>query len=62
MKQYDFYTSWGHGDFKTFVEDYWKQVQARGTNTNATAATAGAPAAKTATKSSAEVVFTGNHQ
>jgi protein-tyrosine phosphatase len=29
MKQYDFYTSWGHGDFKTFVEDYWKRMQAR---------------------------------
>jgi protein tyrosine/serine phosphatase len=29
MKQYDFYTSWGHGGFKTFVEDYAKQVQAR---------------------------------
>src|ERR687884_2179359 len=29
MKQYDFYTSWGHGDFKTFVEDYAKQMQAR---------------------------------
>src|SRR5215207_1123653 len=24
MKQYDFYTSWGHGDFKKFVEDYWQ--------------------------------------
>lgn len=22
MKKYDFYTSWGHGDFKTFVQDY----------------------------------------
>ena len=29
MKQYDFYTSWGHGDFKTFVEDYDRQLQAR---------------------------------
>ena len=29
MKQYDFYTSWGHGDFKTFVEDYARQTQAR---------------------------------
>lgn len=28
MKDYDFYTSWGHGDFKKFVEDYWQQVQA----------------------------------
>jgi tyrosine-protein phosphatase SIW14 len=22
MKQYDFYTSWGHGAFKDFVQDY----------------------------------------
>ena len=29
MKQFDFYTRWGHGDFKTFVEDYAKQFQAR---------------------------------
>src|SRR5829696_8681164 len=29
MKQFDFYTSWGHGDFKTFVEDYSRQMQAR---------------------------------
>jgi hypothetical protein len=29
MKQYDFYTSWGHGGFKTFVEDYAKRVQTR---------------------------------
>ena len=29
MKQFDFYTSWGHGDFKTFVEDYARQKQAR---------------------------------
>ena len=29
MKRFDFYTSWGHGGFKTFVEDYAKQVQAR---------------------------------
>jgi len=29
MKQFDFYTSWGHGDFKTFVQDYARQVQER---------------------------------
>ncbi|HEX6182547.1 MAG TPA: tyrosine-protein phosphatase [Pyrinomonadaceae bacterium] len=29
MKRFDFYTSWGHGGFKTFVEDYAKQMQAR---------------------------------
>jgi len=28
MKQYDFYTSWGHGDFKTFVQDYAAKMQA----------------------------------
>lgn len=27
MKKYDFYTSWGHGDFKTFVQDYWARMQ-----------------------------------
>ncbi|HLL75227.1 MAG TPA: tyrosine-protein phosphatase [Pyrinomonadaceae bacterium] len=27
MKQFDFYTRWGHGDFKKFVEDYWGRVQ-----------------------------------
>lgn len=29
MKKYDFYTSWGHGDFKTFVQDYWSQIQGK---------------------------------
>jgi protein tyrosine/serine phosphatase len=27
MKQYDFYTRWGHGAFKDFVEDYYVQIQ-----------------------------------
>ena len=27
MKKYDFYTAWGHGDFKTFVEDYGQHMQ-----------------------------------
>jgi len=27
MKQYDFYTRWGHGAFKDFVEDYYSQLQ-----------------------------------
>jgi tyrosine-protein phosphatase SIW14 len=27
MKQYDFYTSWGHGAFKDFVKDYYEQKQ-----------------------------------
>src|ERR1044072_4300882 len=52
MKQFDFYTSWGHGDFKTFVEDYAKQMQARGANATTTAAHA----------SSAEAIFAGNHR
>lgn len=29
MKQFDFYTRWGHGDFKTFVEDYARHFQGR---------------------------------
>ena len=29
MKDFDFYTSWGHGDFKKFVQDYWQNVQAQ---------------------------------
>ncbi|HEX8176682.1 MAG TPA: tyrosine-protein phosphatase [Pyrinomonadaceae bacterium] len=29
MKKFDFYTSWGHGDYKKFVEDYWQQMQAK---------------------------------
>jgi len=28
MKQYDFYTSWGHGAFKDFVKDYYAKKQA----------------------------------
>jgi protein tyrosine/serine phosphatase len=27
MKQYDFYTSWGHGAFKDFVQDYYARIQ-----------------------------------
>jgi hypothetical protein len=26
MKDYDFYTRFGHGDMKTFVEDYAKRI------------------------------------
>jgi len=36
MKKYDFYTRWGHGDMKKFVEDYANNFQ----NHNATAAAA----------------------
>jgi protein tyrosine/serine phosphatase len=27
MKTYDFYTRWGHGAMKQFVQDYWQQRQ-----------------------------------
>ena len=27
MKQFDFYTSWGHGAFKDFVKDYYELIQ-----------------------------------
>ena len=27
MKKYDFYTRWGHGDFKKFVQDYAENMQ-----------------------------------
>jgi protein tyrosine/serine phosphatase len=27
MKQYDFYTSWGHGAYKDFVRDYYDRLQ-----------------------------------
>ncbi len=53
MKQFDFYTSWGHGDFKTFVEDYAKQVQTRNaapTALPAAAAQAGSADAVSAAK------------
>jgi protein-tyrosine phosphatase len=60
MKQYDFYTSWGHGDFKTFVEDYAKQMQARGTQPGA--ATASGAVVKASAKTPAEAVFTGIHK
>ena len=46
MKQFDFYTRWGHGDFKTFVQDYERDFQARQPAAHAT---------------SAEAVFAGRH-
>jgi protein tyrosine phosphatase (PTP) superfamily phosphohydrolase (DUF442 family) len=30
MKDYDFYTSWGHGDFKDYLEAYWTRIQNQG--------------------------------
>ena len=38
MKDYDFYTRFGHGDLKTYVEDYAKRTPAN-SNTAAVAAT-----------------------
>jgi hypothetical protein len=29
MKNYDFYTRWGHGAIKKYVEDYWQRFQAK---------------------------------
>jgi hypothetical protein len=29
MKQYDFYSSWGHGDQKKYVQDYWANLLAK---------------------------------
>jgi protein tyrosine phosphatase (PTP) superfamily phosphohydrolase (DUF442 family) len=34
MKQYDFYTSWGHGAFKDFVQEYYQRMQANKTQAN----------------------------
>ena len=42
MKQYDFYTRWGHGKLKDYVQDYWQHLPANLT---------GAAAATTPTKS-----------
>ena len=39
MKDYDFYTSWGHGGQKKYVEDYWARIQSNGANAAAAAAT-----------------------
>ena len=40
MKKFDFYTRWGHGDFKKFVEDYAASRQNKSTAT-ATVTTTG---------------------
>ena len=37
MKKFDFYTSWGHGDFKTFVKDYYARMQAANAANTSTA-------------------------
>jgi protein tyrosine/serine phosphatase len=38
MKEYDFYSRWGHGPMKQFVKDYWEQLQAHATASTAAAA------------------------
>ena len=30
MKAYDFYTRFGHGNMKKYVEDYWQRIQSNG--------------------------------
>ena len=37
MKKYDFYTRWGHGDFKKFVEDYAENLEKNKANAAAAA-------------------------
>jgi protein tyrosine/serine phosphatase len=36
MKNYDFYTRWGHGAMKQFVEDYWQQISKQAVATSYT--------------------------
>jgi len=36
MKQFDFYTSWGHGAFKDFVKDYYEKLQTAKSSSAAT--------------------------
>lgn len=43
MKEYDFYTRWGHGPMKKFVRDYWQQRQAQPTIAPTATATTAAP-------------------
>jgi protein tyrosine/serine phosphatase len=38
MKDYDFYSSWGHGGQKKYVENYWSQIQSNAASTSAAAA------------------------
>src|SRR5438132_3759007 len=39
MKQYDFYTRWGHGAMKDFVQDYWQHIETSQNAKSATTAT-----------------------
>jgi protein tyrosine/serine phosphatase len=38
MKNYDFYTRWGHGAMKQFVQDYWQQISNQAVATSSTRA------------------------
>lgn len=38
MKDYDFYTRWGHGAMKDYVSDYWQKIQAGSIHPNASVA------------------------
>jgi protein tyrosine/serine phosphatase len=38
MKNYDFYTRWGHGAMKQFVQDYWQQISKQAVATSYTKA------------------------
>jgi len=43
MKNYDFYTRFGHGEMKKYVEDYWRLIQAKSSLPNAAPAPATKP-------------------
>jgi protein tyrosine/serine phosphatase len=38
MKDYDFYTRWGHGAMKDYVSDYWQKIQTGSIHPNASVA------------------------
>ncbi len=46
MKQFDFYTAWGHGSFKDFVRDYYNQKLAAKAAAQAPAAAEATPTGK----------------
>jgi protein tyrosine phosphatase (PTP) superfamily phosphohydrolase (DUF442 family) len=50
MKDFDFYTRWGHGDFKKFVQNYWTRIQSGEIQIAAPVAAAAAATAATQTQ------------
>lgn len=50
MKQYDFYTSWGHGAFKDFVKDYYDHMQAAKATAGASVSTVSGASGQTQDK------------